>query len=349
MIETRAAGDPPRAYGADRLERAGEGERVLLCPLAKAWTPRRERTLTTSEFPGTAVSWGGEIFEVAAAEPLAAGVRYRLVPWREGQAIRRMEPYDAPSEAARAAGRTDLERRVAARGLSIALAPLGGLLPGRVQQRMESEFGAPAVWMTISSAAPLFVVGFLGVLNGFLGGLGGDLGLPRWLAPGGPVGFYLLIESSLRLASAIAMGQPMGSLPVVLAWEAWSAVRVEPEKRRAPRIPAESDADRFRMMEPFLALLTPEEQRGLEERFAFDPIRWGRIGAAILFLVCGSNAFAAAVNAAAGRATGADAAWLLVGTPLALEQVLRWRRLREGRPAGSVLGALVRPLARRLL
>jgi hypothetical protein len=203
--------------------------------------------------------------------------------------------------------------------------------------------------MTISSAAPLFVVGFLGVLNGFLGGLGGDLRLPRWLAPGGPVGFYLLIESSLRLASAIAMGQPMGSLPVVLAWEAWSAVRVEPEKRRASRIPAESDADRFRMMEPFLALLTPEEQRRLEERYAFDPIRWGRIGAAILFLVCGSNAFAAAVNAAAGRATGADAAWLLAGTPLALEQLARWRRLRERRPAGSVLGALVRPLARRLL
>jgi hypothetical protein len=103
------------------------------------------------------------------------------------------------------------------------------------------------------------------------------------------------------------------------------------------------------MLEPFLSLLSPEEQGRLEERFGFDPIRWGKITAALILLVCGANVFTAAVNAAASRAGGADAAWLLLGTPLTLEQIARWRRLRELRPAGSVLGALVRPLARRLL
>ncbi|HEX4441801.1 MAG TPA: hypothetical protein VH854_17130 [Thermoanaerobaculia bacterium] len=340
----------PRAYGGDLLERIDGTDRVLFCPLAKGWAPRRERTLTTAEYPGTAVSWGDEIFEVAAAEPLAeGGVRYRLVPWREGHAIRRMEPYDAPSEAARAAGRADIERRVAARRLSIVLAPLAGLLPGRVQERLESEFGAPALAMTITSAAPLFLVGFLGVFDGLLRGLGGGLGLPGWLALPGPIAFYLLIESSLRLASAVATGQPMGSLPVVLAWEATAAFRTPASARRASPLPAESDADRFRMLEPLLSLLSPDDQRRLSERFGFDPIRWGRITAVLLLLVCGSNVLAAAVNAAAGRAGGADAAWLVAGTPLAIEQIVRLRRLRERRAAGSVLGALVRPLARRLL
>jgi hypothetical protein len=349
---------PVRAHGSDRLERADERERVLLCEVEKAWSPRRDRTLTQAEHPGTAVSWDGVLFEVRAAEPAAEGaVRYRLAPWPDAHAIRRMEHYDEASEAARGASRSDLRRRVAARRLSIALAPLGGLLPGRVQERMESELGAPALAMTISSAAPLFVVGLLGVLERFVGGLGGGFGFPRWLAPPAPVAVYLFVESALRLASAAAALQPMGSLPVVVAWEAVAAMRrgsgsgsgnggVPPRSAAADAWP---DEDRFRMLEPFLALLSPEEQSRLEERFAFRPLRWGRITAGILLAVCGSNVLAALVAAAARRFSVADALWLLGGTPLAIEQAARWRRLASGRPAGSVLGALVRPLARPLL
>jgi hypothetical protein len=341
----------PRAYGADRLERADADERVLLCPTEKAWTPRLARTLTKAEHPGTAVSWDGEIFEVRAAEPLpGGGVRYRLEPWRDEHAIRRMEHYDAANEAARAADRTDQRRRVGARGLSIVLAPLAGLLPGRVQERMETEVGAPAVAMTVSSAVPLLLLGVWGAVQRAVGGqLSGGPELPEWLLPSMPVAMYLVLESVLRLTSAIAMARPMGSLPVVLAWEAWQAFRGASDDRPATRLPEESDADRFRMVEPFLALLAPEEQSRLEERFAFDPIRWGKITAALILLVCGTNAFAAAVNAATGRGSLADAVWLVAGTLLSIEQIARWRRLRERRPAGSVLGALVRPLARRLL
>jgi hypothetical protein len=351
MTEIPPAAEIPRAYGADRLESAGASERVLLCPVAKAWTARRERTLTTAEHPGTAVSWGDAIFEVAAAEPLGGGtIRYRLVPWRDELAIRRMEHYDAENEAARAAERRDQARRVGARGLSIALAPLAGLLPGRVQERMESEVGAPAAAMTVASAAPLLLLGAWGLVERAVGGqLGGGPELPDWLLPSMPVAMYLVGESALRLASAVAMARPMGSLPVVLAWEAWGAIRGAPAERRGTRLPAESDADRYRMVEPFLALLTPEEQSRLEERFGFDPVRWGKITAALILLVCGSNALAAAVNAAVGRGTLVDAAWLVGGTLLSIEQIARWRRLRDRRPAGSVLGALVRPLARRLL
>src|SRR5207253_10540081 len=44
-----------------------------------------------------------------------------------------------------------------------------------------------------------------------------------------------------------------------------------------------------------------------------------------------------------------DFAWLLVGGYLCVEQIVRRRRFGQGHPAGSVLGALVRPLARSLL
>jgi len=356
MAETPPPEEPARAWGADRLEHADERERVLLCPLEKAWTPRRERTLTRAEHPGTAVSWGGAIFEVRDAEPLeSGGIRYRLSPWEEGHAIRRMEAYDAASEAAREAEHAGRRASVRARGLSILLAPLAGLLPGRVQQRMEGDFGAPAIAMTVSSAAPMFLVGFLGVFDRFLGGVGGGLDFPAWLAPPAPVALYLFAESSLRLASALAMGQPMGSLPVVLAWEAWEdghRPRAATPAAAQPADPgaAERDAsDRFQMLEPLLSLLAPAEQSLLAHRFGFDPIRWGRITAGILLAVGGLNVLASLANAAGGRFGAADALWLLAGGALALEQVSRWRRLAAGAPAGSVLGTLVRPLARPLL
>ena len=364
MAETPPPEEPARAWGADRLERADDRERVLLCPREKAWTPRRERTLTRPEHPGTAVSWGGAIFEVRAAEPLkgagagnAGGIRYRLAPWEERHAIRRMEAYDAASEAAREDDRAGRRASVRARKLSILLAPLAGLLPGRVQQRMEGDFGAPAVAMTVSSAAPLFLAGFLGVFDRFLGGVGGGLDLPAWLTAAAPVALYLFAESSLRLASALAMGQPMGSLPVVLAWEAWEALKEgsrprAPTPAAAPADPgaAERDAsDRFQMLEPLLSLLTPAEQSLLAGRFGFDPIRWGRITAGILLAVGALNALASLANAAGGRFGAGDALWLLAGGALALEQAARWRRLAAGAPAGSVLGMLVRPLARPLL
>ena len=51
----------------------------------------------------------------------------------------------------------------------------------------------------------------------------------------------------------------------------------------------------------------------------------------------------------AGAAGVSDVVWLVAGCGLVLEQVLRWEALSRGRPAGSVLGGAVRPLARKLL
>ncbi|MFY9551414.1 MAG: hypothetical protein WAU32_09715, partial [Thermoanaerobaculia bacterium] len=319
---------PLSTFGADRVEAGPGQETVLLCPVSKvSWAPRREKTLTTAAYPGTAVEWGGLLFEVRRAEPLAdGGMRYVLAPWEEGHAIRRLERYDEQSELARARTREDLVSGVRKRRLSILLAPLAGLLPGAVQKDMESEFGAPSIAMTISSALPLFVVGFLGVFERFLGGLGAGLGLSGWLTPPGPIALYLFAESALRLGSAIAMGEPMGSFPVVFAYQAWREAR-EPKpaagQAAAPEDAARDASDRFRMLEPLLSLLSPAEQEVLIERFRFEPVRWGKLTAAILLLLAGTNFLVALVNLAAGAFGPTDFVWLVAGGFLSWEQIRR--------------------------
>jgi hypothetical protein len=341
----------PRAFGADRVEADGD-ELLLECPVSKGWNGRTARTPVRAAHPGATVAWEDRLFEVLAEEPLPnGGVRYRLAPWEDGQAIRRFERYDADAERARESFRQDLASGIRKRRWSVVLAPLAGLLPGSVQKRMEHEFGAPSLGMTIASALPLFVVGFLGMFRHLLGVAGGALDWPWWVAPPLPLALYLFGESALRLASAIAAGEPMGSLPVVVAYAAWKEARGESasaklESRAAPEADrAQAIRDRYRMLEPLLSLLPSSAQRELTGRFGFDAIRWGRITAWVLLVVGSLNALAALGMLASGRGHFLDFLGFFAGSLLAAEQIPRLGRLARGEPAGSVLGALVRPLA----
>ena len=86
-------------YGADRVRTSG-GRVILHSRISKGWTPRTPKTPTHAEFPGSAVLWDDEYFEVVAAELLpAGGVRYVLEPWRDNHTIRSFEHYSEESEA----------------------------------------------------------------------------------------------------------------------------------------------------------------------------------------------------------------------------------------------------------
>ncbi|MEO8348933.1 MAG: hypothetical protein ABI610_08480, partial [Acidobacteriota bacterium] len=153
-----------RAYGGDKVEEGEEGKVSLTSSCSKGWRGRSPAVASRrSAHPGTAVSWEGALYEVMEARPLASGdVLYSLAPWDDAQAIRTLERYDAPSEEARSRERTGRANAVRKRRAAILLSPLLGHLPGVVQERMESEFGAPATKMTVASALPLFVLGVLG-------------------------------------------------------------------------------------------------------------------------------------------------------------------------------------------
>ena len=332
----------------------------LVCPPGseKAWTARVARTLTRAEYPGTAVEWHGVVYEVRDAAPLPdGGTRYRLAPWEEGHAIRRLERYDAVTEEIRQTERRDHRRDRDRRRLTILLAPLAGLAPAEIQKKWERGFGAPAVGLTIASAAALLVAGFLGLVGALMAIAGATLPLPIWLAPPAPVALYLAIESGLRLASAVGAGEPMGTLAAALGLALWQAFQEPTGSRRgaagaAPPDDVEKDArrrDLARVLEPALALLPPADQEILARRFDFDPIKWGRRSAwAILAAVVLNAAWMFGAVAEPGDVLG-ETLWSLPGLYLGVEQIRRLRTLARGLPAGSVLGAVVRRFTRDLL
>ena len=280
---------------------------------------------------------------------------YRLAPWPENHAIRRLEHYDEVSEDLRAADRRDRRSDDGKRRLAVLLSPLAGLLPADVQKKMERDFGAPALLLTIASAVPLFLVGFLGLVAFLVGNAGGTLDTPGWITPSLPIALYLFGESALRLASAIAGQEPMGSLPVVFGFTLWRALRkpgapIEPQAiPTAAALDEQGLQDRFRVLEPVLAFLSVGEQEFLAGRFGFDAVRWGRITAAVLLAASMLNTFFSLSAFGAGDGIFWSILWLLPVGYLAFEQVQRLRALARGAPAGSILGRLVRPFARPLL
>jgi hypothetical protein len=168
-----------------------------------------------------------------------------------------------------------------------------------------------------------------------------------------PLALYLVIENGLRLGLAFLRSEPVGSLPGALVYAIVNAFRRKRPLARPfsglPASPEQALRDRYRMLEAVLGLLAPAEQEGLARRFGFEPLRWGRWTAILLLVVGGANVLASLIAFAAGTGGIGDLLWLLAGAALSAEQISRLRRIAQGKPAGSVLGALVRPMAETLL
>jgi hypothetical protein len=353
-----------RAVGSDSVETGADGGTWIVSSTPKGWLPRRGRIHTSSEYPGTAVRWDGELFEVVEAVANPGSVRYRLEPWPDRHTVRAIETYDEKTETGRETVRAEHAQNISRRRLAILFSPLLGHLPGSVQERMESEFGAPAVVMTIVSALPLFALGIVSFLftlasaygTGYAKGVSGlenaQASIPHLLPL--PLAVFLVIESGLRMGGAFLQARPVGSVAGTLLYEAWRTARGLPpppgSSVRASRpTPERALQDRFRMLEVLLALLSPAEQKLLEVRYGMDILRWGRITAALLLAIGGLNVVASLAILAAAQGGLGDFLWLVAGAVLSIEQLARLRELARGRPAGSILGGLVRPLARGLL
>ena len=215
----------PQPYGEDSVSSPVAGRWLVSCPHPKSWTARSAATRLSAEFPGTAVRWDGAVYEVVSVSTADSGFTvYTLVVWPEAQAIRRLEPYDAESEAVRRADRSkEIERR-RKRRLLLALSPLAGHLPASVQERWEREYDVAAGWMTIASAVPPFLYGVFCALSLTIGGFTGlnvfSIPLPLEL-----LGMYLLVESGLRISIAWSGSQCSGSLIGALADRAWRMIR----------------------------------------------------------------------------------------------------------------------------
>lgn len=344
----------PRAVGCDRLGVETAGQVLLDCDSPKGWRPRVPATPTSAEHPGTAVAWEGDFYEVLEARPRGPGVQYVLAPWDERHAMRVVMAYDEETEAARGRERTDAARRSDRYVYLLLGGPLVGSLPGHVQEFFEMEYNVPARRLSLSSALPLWIVGWLALvllLASAVGGAG---------APPLPVllfGVYLLAESTARLAVCLLQGRAIGTLVGTLAWEVWRRLKAAfggtPLPAERATWDVESDAaqdvlDRYHVLEPFAGLLPVDDQVLLAERFDFDALRWGKVGAIFLIVMCGPLALSSVLGAIAAF-EAPDILKIAVFGGVVTEQVIRLRALRAGRLAPSVLGVLVRPFARKLL
>ena len=339
-----------QAYGSDRV-RAADGERVvLLSRIAKSWTPRAPKTLTTAEFPGTAVLWEERYFEVISADALPrGGVRYVLEPWREMHAMRTIDHYDDAHEAARLAEHRAQLTRETNRKSANALALLAGHLPAGVQEELGRELGILATRLTIISALGVYAIVIalvLWIVSGMMAGA--PRPLPVYIATG-----YLFIETSLRFGIAWLIGKPAGSAIGVAGYLIYYYVvadrsrAVSPYAREKGTIVTISEtpadravADALLMREALVTLLSPADQARVAARFGYDYRHQSSL-IAILIL------FFAAIGVATSLHRGAVIS-LIAASVIAAEQIYRLAVLRR-RPAGSILGIAARPFVRKLL
>lgn len=348
----------PRALGRDRLGVEAGGRLLLDCDAPKGWRPRSPATATSAEHPGSAVRWEEQFFEVLEVHARGgAGVRYVLAQWDDRHTMRVVETYSVETEAARALERADAARRSDRHAYVHLIAPLVGSLPAHVQERLEQEYNVPARRLSLASALPLWILGWLSLIFLMASSFGAPAGVPTFVLV---LGVYLLAESTARLAVCFMQGRPIGTLAGTLLYEAWRHLghaKARAEGRPVPREKAVWDVevdperqalDRYALVEPLAGLLPVGDQVRLAERFGFDGIRWGRIGAIFLLVMFGPLA-ATSILGAIAVFEPSDLPKIAVFGGVAAEQVARLRALAAGRLAPSVLGILVRPFARPLL
>jgi len=183
----------PRPFGRDRIVGLREGKLFLSCAEPKGWNARVPKAGTSTEHPGTCVRWEEQLFEVEDLETRTdGGLTYTLVRWDERHAIRVIVTYDAGTDA--------------------------GSLPASVQERLEHEYNVRGSTMSLVSAVPLWILGWISLILLLASSIGGVRILPT---PVLVLGVYFLVESSVRLAVCIPQGRPIGSPLGTLVYEVW--------------------------------------------------------------------------------------------------------------------------------
>lgn len=164
----------PRPTGRDRLEPTTDGTVVLLSLRPKGWSGREEGGPRAPVRPGTAVRWGGDLWEVLVVEPrVGGGWRHVLAPWDERNLVRSVVEYGEaggtveseaappsaeptrPSDGARAAGAAGLSEPAG----SGAVAPPPAPPPTRPEPR--GAQGVATAWNALAPGVRALLVAFV--------------------------------------------------------------------------------------------------------------------------------------------------------------------------------------------
>lgn len=350
----------PSPIGRDQL-RFKEERLLLFSPIPKGWRGREKRGTMRSSFPGTAVLWEGVHYEVVRVTEQKGGWRYELAVWNEAEAMRVSDSYDAQSEARRETEHKEAIEREAKRKKYLLMTPLLGLLSPQTQRRFEEQLGLLATRSTLISSAVFLVVGMGSLVLFLASAVDRKAGLKTFATSIPSVillaGAYLFFESLLRLAAALMMGRPFGSLYGSLGELVYRLIkgkrsRPAPEKgnsvKGTPPDAVQAHLDEYGVREPFISLLSPAEQMKFQRAFAFDFVRWGFLSAGAILVTAGFGLLSGIAGLMNRTFSFGDAISLLIAGALIWEQAVRLKKLSRKEPAGSVFGVLVRPWIRKL-
>jgi hypothetical protein len=353
----------PFAAG-DGLTRYDPGSPVALridSPWEKPWKARLPGGATSAPFPGTTILFEEALYEVVGAEAVGDRFLYLLRPWEEASPTRQVLPYSVESCEAAAREREEHLRRLRQGHFLSWLSPLVGLLPGEDQRRIERDHGISASRATLLSALILLGPSVLAVVRGLATLMADRAGLAHEVPWDTlmPLSSYLMVESLVRLGAAGYAGEPLGSLFVAFPTLAFRAVADAIRGGEGRPRPAGGADERQELLDrkrtwvetlaPFWGLLDAATQQRLAELYEFDAPRhtgWSALGVGLFAIFDGVLAFHYLGSRQGGPG---DFLMLLAAAYLVWESLVRMKRSRSGEPAGSVLGWILKPLARRLL
>ena len=227
----------PCPLGRDRIAGVREGKLLLSCAEPKGWCVRVPKAATSAEHPGTCVRWEEQLFEVEDLETHADGsLTYTLARWDERHAIRVIATYDAETEAQRIKETRAVTRRVEGHTALLLAAPFVGSLPAPVQERFEHNYNVRASTLSLASALPLWILGWISLILLLASSVGGAVSFPT---PVLAFGVYLLAESTARLAVALLQRRAIGTVAGTLLYEVWRFSRRGLDRSRGRAVPPE--------------------------------------------------------------------------------------------------------------
>jgi hypothetical protein len=296
-----------------------------------------------------------------------------------------MSHYDEANEEMRAKQMDEEIRRMAI-GRKIEMFGLfTGHMPAEVQRHWNMLYGVSVARITMLSTIPFIL---FGVYCARFIRIHPDLPykpppFPEWVLP---FGFYFFLESIVRLRRWLG-GNPMGSFigwVLFVIWWLFGGKRVmdgldadalrtavgPPSLTRAkftdqqaiprperdaeglPMVDADAERklqDQYIMRETYIALLSVEDQRKMQQRFGFDPIAQGRLTAAVILFIAMVGGGISIAGLTTGPARFSQLLSALTAILLGAEQIYRFTLLAAGKPAPSMIGPLIRPLLKKVL
>ena len=184
-----------------RVQKKGKELRVLSRKLSLPWRA------STPGFPGTAVDFDGGFWEVHLLDSGSAGELWKLTPWPDGEVLRHTEILSSESIETLIRQKSGKTRHENVGVLLLLLSPLTGLLPARIQDRIEEEWGLPGGRATFLSALPE-LLGAPVAVGIYLG----SWDPPILHFPAYFLFLYLFLEGLFRMGYGFGLNRPLGSL-----------------------------------------------------------------------------------------------------------------------------------------